>query len=172
MPAAPMAGFLERLILTFGKPNVNVESISSQRLKGTQLLCLAMSKPSGQLSAPSLTASAPAPHTCTVLLLSWLWSQWETQRGSWESSIKRGRESPLMGAVLCPSTGGICKPLLTSLSFREWHKMRIWLFGPQTSRRIRNWRSLGNKTEELWERVGQRSGSRGECDQISDMRWS
>ena len=46
MPAVPMAGFLKRLILTFGKPNVNVESISSQKPKGMQLLCLAMSKPS------------------------------------------------------------------------------------------------------------------------------
>ena len=61
MPAAPMAGFLERLILTFGKPNVNVESISSQRLKGTQLLCLAMSKPSGPAPRSFPDCLCPSP---------------------------------------------------------------------------------------------------------------
>lgn len=88
MPTAPMAGFLEHLILTFGKPT-NVESISSQKPKGMQLLCLAMSKPVDQLLL-YLTASAPAPHTCTVHKASMLLSQWETQLGSGgESSIRR-----------------------------------------------------------------------------------
>lgn len=61
MPTDPMAGFLEHLILTFGKPNVNVESISSQKPKGMQLLCLAMSKPSGPAPCSLPNCLCPSP---------------------------------------------------------------------------------------------------------------
>lgn len=112
--------------LDLSKPNVDVVSVSKQRLNGMQLLCLSVSEPSwpAPCSFPHFVCLSPT-HSPAVFM------PVESMGKSTRLVEKQGSKNSLMGPVLFPVYRMYCKLLLTSLSFREWYKMWIWLFGPQ-----------------------------------------
>ena len=93
-----------------------------------QLLCLSVSEPSwpAPCSFPHFVCLSPTHvHSPAVFI------PVESMGKSPRLMEKQGTKNSLMGPVLFPVYRRYCKLLLTSLSFRDWYKMWIWLFGPQ-----------------------------------------